>query len=144
MNAIFVDSSYFIALVSECDNWHNAAVEIEAYISDIKSLKLVTSYAVLSEVLASFSRRFDFRQAVSEGIEQIRREERFVIYELTEEVFSNALSLYHARADKRYSLVDCMSMNIMKELGLENVLSYDGDFNQEGLNQIKNKSDFLI
>ena len=130
--------------MSEGDKWHNEAVEIEAYFSNIKSLELVTSYAVLSEVLASFCRRLDFRQAVSEGIGQILREERFKVYELTKEAFVNALTLYHSRFDKRYSLVDCMSMNIMKELGLRSVLSYDGDFNQEGFKQVKVKSEFLI
>ena len=141
MNGLFIDSSFYIALVSEVDNWHRHALEIEDLLSHNNSLRLVTSNAVLSEVLAFFSRRLEFRESASEAVNQLLHETRITKFELTDEAFVRALSLYRARLDKRYSLVDCFSMNIMNELNMRYIVSYDGDFYQEGFMQVKEKSE---
>ena len=43
-----------------------------------------------------------------------------------------ALDLYSQRPDKEYSLVDCMSMVLMRERGITHVLTNDHHFRQEG------------
>ena len=48
------------------------------------------------------------------------------------EQFLAGLALYEARPDKGYSLVDCISMNIMRDLGIESALTADRHFEQEG------------
>jgi predicted nucleic acid-binding protein len=50
----------------------------------------------------------------------------------TSEVFDDALSLYRARPDKTYSLTDCISFVVMRERGIEDALTYDRHFEQEG------------
>lgn len=42
------------------------------------------------------------------------------------------LPLYERRPDKGYSLVDCISMNVMRRLRLRQVLTNDRHFAQEG------------
>ena len=42
------------------------------------------------------------------------------------------MSLYEQRLDKGYSLTDCISMNVMKQLNITEVLSHDKHFTQEG------------
>ena len=46
--------------------------------------------------------------------------------------FRASLDLYRARPDKRYSLVDCISMQTTHEEGLAEVLTNDRHFEQEG------------
>ena len=46
-------------------------------------------------------------------------------------LFERALDLYENRPDKEYSLVDCMSMVVMRERGIEHVLTNDRHFSQE-------------
>ncbi|MFN0095717.1 MAG: hypothetical protein ACKVVT_13190 [Dehalococcoidia bacterium] len=46
------------------------------------------------------------------------------------------LALYEARLDKGYSLVDCISMVTMRELGITDVLSGDRHFAREGFTLI--------
>lgn len=46
--------------------------------------------------------------------------------------FRNGLALYEARPDKGYSLVDCISMVTMRELGITGALTADRHFRQEG------------
>ena len=48
------------------------------------------------------------------------------------ESFLAGLELYRARPDKRYSLVDCISMQTMRREGLTEVLTNDRHFEQEG------------
>jgi uncharacterized protein len=46
--------------------------------------------------------------------------------------FLAGLELYHARPDKGYSLIDCISMQTMRREGLTDVLTNDRHFEQEG------------
>jgi predicted nucleic acid-binding protein len=40
--------------------------------------------------------------------------------------------LYKQRSDKGYSLTDCISMAIMQQMGITDVLTHDKHFTQEG------------
>jgi predicted nucleic acid-binding protein len=42
------------------------------------------------------------------------------------------LTFYESRNDKQYSLIDCISMNVMKNESLVEVLTNDRHFEQEG------------
>lgn len=42
------------------------------------------------------------------------------------------LQLYESRPDRTYSLVDCISMNAMREEGITDALTNDHHFTQEG------------
>lgn len=47
-------------------------------------------------------------------------------------LFDRGLSLYERRRDKKYSHVDCMSMELMRVRGVMHVLTNDHHFSQEG------------
>jgi predicted nucleic acid-binding protein len=46
--------------------------------------------------------------------------------------FHSGLDLFRARPDKRYSLTDCISMQVMRREQLTAVLTNDRHFEQEG------------
>jgi predicted nucleic acid-binding protein len=46
--------------------------------------------------------------------------------------FEQGLALYERRLDKGYSLTDCISMQVMKQLEINEVLTHDKHFKQEG------------
>jgi predicted nucleic acid-binding protein len=50
----------------------------------------------------------------------------------TEESFLAGMKLYEERPDKGYSLTDCVSMNVMRDRELTDVLTNDPHFRQEG------------
>ena len=56
------------------------------------------------------------------------------VLEQTRRSFLGGISLYQGRPDKQYSLVDCISMRWMRSLGIEDVLTNDRHFEQEGFN----------
>jgi uncharacterized protein len=50
----------------------------------------------------------------------------------TQELFESGLVLYQSRLDKGYSLTDCVSMIAMQQEGIQEVLTHDRHFAQEG------------
>ncbi|HWQ35583.1 MAG TPA: hypothetical protein VNQ79_22240 [Blastocatellia bacterium] len=45
-----------------------------------------------------------------------------------------ACELYEARPDKGYSLTDCLSMIVMREQKMSDILTNDHHFTQDGFN----------
>lgn len=50
----------------------------------------------------------------------------------THQTFMMGLGFYESRADKAYSIVDCISMNTMRQTAITEVLTNDHHFTQEG------------
>ena len=128
MQEYFADAWYLIALANRFDNQHAAARRLEA---SIGHRGIVTHDAVLTEVLTYFSGSGPFtRQLMVDFTRSALR--RFLVEPAGRELFAVALDLYEARRDKAYSLVDCMSMSLMRQRGITHVLTNDHHFRQEG------------
>jgi len=130
MTTAFVDTQYFIAIFQESDQWHIAAENVEARISNYD---FVTTESVLCEVLnyiCGFGK--DVRREVSAFVNDICTYPAFRVIEQSSEVFFKALGLYETRLDKGYSLTDCISMNVCRELNIVEILTHDSHFTQKG------------
>jgi predicted nucleic acid-binding protein len=130
MNVGFVDTQYFIAIFQESDQWHERAVELELQIG---GYNFVTTDSVLTEVLNYFSGYGSItRREIAALVADVLADEIFQVIEQTRDVFLNALELCESRLDKGYSLTDCISMNVCRELGITEILTHDHHFEQEG------------
>ncbi len=130
MKIAFVDTQYFAVFFQESDQWHKRAVELE---SQIDGYKFVTTDAVLTEVLNYFSGYGSItRLEIAALVADVLTDENFQVIEQTREVFLNGLELYESRLDKGYSLTDCISMNVCRELSITEILTHDHHFEQEG------------
>ena len=127
--AIFVDTSYFIASVNPRDPLHGAVRRLNR---SVRGVRLVTTDLVLVELLSYFAETEFLRVAAARAVTQLRRQPVYEIVEFNRAAFMAAFSVYEARPDKGYSLVDCHSMLVMKERGIQQVLSSDGHFEQAG------------
>ncbi len=82
---------------------------------------------------AYFSKRgSDARLVAVELVDALRDDPRATIVHQTAGLFFAGVELYRRRLDKGYSLTDCMSMVVCRELGLSDVLTHDRHFEQEG------------
>ncbi len=132
MRRIFVDTSYYVALLFTGDPRHELAGALAMALGS-QPVRLVTSWAVILEVLAWFSRKGPSGRVTAAGLVGRLKASRAVeIVDLTNDVLDEALSLYRSRADKRYSLADCTSMVIAKAMGITEILTTDRDFQAEG------------
>lgn len=130
MKFVFADTSYWIAIISPADQWHRQALDASRRIS---GRKLVTTDEILTELLNYFAEHKSARrQSVAENVNKILLNENIQIIDATHENFLNGFELYQNRLDKGYSLTDCISMNVMREHGISDVLTHDHHFKQEG------------
>jgi predicted nucleic acid-binding protein len=126
---LFVDSVYCVAFTHRRDQ-HRAALALAELISGERS---VTSEPVLVEVLAFMAESGpQGRTAALEIIDDARRASNLTIIPQTHALFEVGLAPYRRRPDKGYSLTDCMSMALCRERGIEQVLTHDRHFAQEG------------
>ena len=131
MRARFLDASFLLMILIPSEPEHGAAVRL---LNEMKGYRLYTSDGVMFEVLAHIS-KWDPETRIN-GVRLMRRlltpGEGFEVLYPTPERIRAALDLYEQRLDQEYSLVDCLSMTLMEEQGITEVLTYDSDFHGEG------------
>jgi uncharacterized protein len=128
MTRYFVDTWFFIVTIDPTDT-HAAAVRRLG--QRLRTEWLITHDAVLTELLNWFADEGSLmRRRVAETARDVLREVDIVATDRP--LFLKSLALYGARSDKEYSLVDCMSMVVMRERGITHVLTNDHHFRREG------------
>jgi hypothetical protein len=73
-----------------------------------------------------------YRETVVAIIEKIRTDGNTMVVPFGSEGMEKALSLYKARPDKAWGLVDCFSFIVLKEKRLKVALCFDEHFRQAG------------
>jgi predicted nucleic acid-binding protein len=130
MRKIFVDTSYWIAVLNPTDSLHDFANNLTL---TLFPSKLVTSELILNELLNHYSGSGSrFREIAVNLILQIQEDENMEVVPITSQLFANAFQLYAQRQDKAWSHTDCSSFCIMQELGILEALTYDKHFEQVG------------
>lgn len=130
MNELFLDTSFSIGLVSPRDQIHEKAIIWSEKIEASK-IPIVTTQAVLLEIGNALSKSV-FRQVGIGLLENLANDSDTTIISLTDEIYNRALELFRTRADKEWSLVDCISFVVMRELNIEAALTADEHFIQAG------------
>ena len=137
MKTVFVDTSYWVAIISPHDQWHAAAKQAR---DKLGPARLVTTDAVLMEFLTMFSTHGnDFRKRAVKAVQEIIAHPNIRVVPQTHELFLKGLKLYKERPDKKYSLHDCISMTVMEDEKLEEILTSDHDFEREGFTILMKK-----
>lgn len=130
MRGVFADASYWVALLNPHDQLHRRA---QALAGKLENADLVTTEFVLAEFLNFYAPRGAMlRSAAAELATRMFEDPRLEIVPSSRKLFAAGLVLYRARRDKRYSLTDCISMVVMRGRALEQVLTQDRHFRQEG------------
>jgi len=127
---VFADTNYWVALINPNDQWRGPAHSAEALLHNVR---LVTTDVILIEVLNFFAEHGkEARLRAVSATEEILSNPDTEVGRHTHESFRAGLTFYEARADKGYSLTDCISMNTMRERNITEVLTHDQHFAQEG------------
>jgi len=124
---LLADSFYYLALANAGDRRHARAVSA----SRDKSARHVTHAWVLAEVgdaLASLGSRRLF----TELLDLLHDDPTASVLPATQELFDRGAALYRARADKEWSLTDCISFVVMRDRGIQDALTGDRHYEQAG------------
>jgi predicted nucleic acid-binding protein len=125
---IFVDTGFFIALLSESDPDHARALEVyESFAGRRLSDLLITTNHVVFETITLARMRAGHALAVQAG-EILYGEKMARIHSATLEEEKAAFAYLARHADKGYSAVDCLSFVVMERMGIHEALAVDRHF----------------
>ena len=127
MKPVFADTSYYIALLSEEDVYHDVAF---AWSKRLLGRTVVTEY-VLVEMGNALSRS-KHRGRYVPLVEHLLNDADTDYVPASPSLFRQGRQLFAARPDKEWSLVDCVSFVVMKHRRLKEALTTDRHFLQAG------------
>ncbi len=130
--AVFVDTSAFYAALDADDANHHAAVRTWHSLEDSGETPSTSNY-VLVETLAVVSRRL--------GLQSARDfQTRFVplleVHWVDEPLHGLAVAAMLTAGRRNLSLVDCVSFEMMRRLGLDKAFAFDAHFVEQGFERI--------
>jgi uncharacterized protein len=125
---IFIDTAAFLAVLNANDQFHPPAKNNWDEMLSLDSALFSSNYVIL-ETTALLQHRF--------GVEAVRLFESDIlpIIEISwveETVHKQGMSALLAANRRDLSLVDCTSFEIMRQIGLETVFTFDPHFREQG------------
>ncbi len=136
MKTVFADTFYWIALLNPRDHWYQTVLN---YTYNHPDQTIITTDGIVEEVLNyTSSRGFLMKQKALLLYKKMLQELNIEVISYNSQLRKLGLELYEQRLDKGYSLTDCISMIVMRQMGIQDVLSHDKHFLQEGFNLVFN------
>jgi len=130
MKNVFADACYWIATVNPGDSLSVMAQNAHQKLGPVL---LVTTDEALTEFLTSLSNQGPhLREKAVKMVRQIMRHSNIRVIAQSRGSFLAGVHLYSQRNDKAYSLPDCVAMNTIRAEGIQEVLTNDHHFEQEG------------
>ena len=130
MKAVFIDTSYLLALELANDQRHQVAKDHWQLL--VKSLPpLVTTSYVFDEVVTFFNSRGYHAKAVQVGNGLLRSPSVKLIH-IDDALFQVGWIYFQQHQDKTYSLTDCISFVVMQQRNISTALTFDKHFVQAG------------
>ena len=129
-NAVFLDTSGWIAILNADDRFH---VQATARLQEFGSSRrpLVTTDWVIAE-LGNGLARVAARARLARAIDVFLKSDSSRLVRIDEAVFRRALELYAQVTDKTWGLVDCASFIVMRDQHIVDALTTDHHFEQAG------------
>lgn len=129
MNQVFADTSFFVAFLNARDVDHAvAAAHMARYEGQI-----ITTDWILVE-LGNFLARCSNRNLFTSFVHDLPTDPRMEILPADRKQFDAGCALYESRSDKAWSMTDCISMVVINQRAICDVLTADHHFEQAGYN----------
>ena len=135
MNQVFVDSSYFKALIDKDDDFHNTAIDIFSLLKKQKTHLITTNY-IVDETLTLLRAKTNL-QAATKLRDMINiGSPTITIYRVASGDDADAWYWFMKNWSK-LSFTDCVSFSVMKRLDLTHVVTFDQHFRRAGFTIVK-------
>ena len=129
---LLADTSALLALVLADDRQHGSAA---LYLRKNPRLRFVMTELILAEAVTLVRARAGPARAVAFADDALRSR-RYDIVFTDALLFRGALAQMRRFADKRLSLTDCVSFELMNSLGLQAAFTFDRDFRDCGFRMV--------
>ena len=127
MADVFVDTFYYLARLSRHDAAHTRAIDLSRQITG----RSVTTAWVLTEVADALQSPHQRAMAL-QLYDTLVGDPNITIVPPGQGIYERGWELYRSRPDKSWSLTDCISFVVMKEINLHEALTGDQHFEQAG------------
>lgn len=126
--AVFVDTSAFYASLDADDDNYQAAMQVWRNLEKLGEVPCTSNY-VLVETMAVVGRRL--------GLQAVRDfQTQFVplleVHWVDESLHKLAVAALLTAGRRNLSLVDCVSFDVMRRLGMEKTFAFDAHFAEQG------------
>jgi predicted nucleic acid-binding protein len=125
---VFLDTVGLLALWVQSDQWHGAAEAAYQQILTARRPRVTTTFVLLE--CGNSAARKPFRQDVVNLERELARRNSLIVP--TDQDWANAWAAYERGRAGDPGIVDCVSMAVMRQLGLTDVFSNDQHFAAAG------------
>ena len=129
---LLADTSALLALYLKDEREHEKA---KRFLQSRPEARLVLTELILAELTTRMRSRAGTDRAV-DAADRILRSTRYEVVFLDEELLRGALGEMSRFSDKRLSLTDCASFELMKRIGLSAAFTFDRDFRDCGFETV--------
>lgn len=129
---LLADTSGLLALVLRNDQHHADAA---AFVRRHQGARFVLTELILAEVTTRLRVLAGAERAVGVA-RSLLESRRYELIFIDSDVLTGALAQMERFADKRLSLTDCTSFELMARLGLDSAFSFDRDFRDCGFQMV--------
>lgn len=135
MKTVFTDTFYFLSPFNPAEQTHRKAV---AFTSE-NNVRIVTTDWVLTELAEGLARSRRGRAEFISTLADLQADPDVKIEPFHPQLMSEGIRLYGSRADKEWSLTDCISFVVMQRDGITEALTGDHHFEQAGFVALLNQ-----
>lgn len=128
---ILVDSGAWYALSDPQERHHTHATGMFTRLTKGEFGRILTSDYVLDETYTLLRMRLGIG-AVTKLRDLLQRSSSLQVLRVSDRDFDHAVDLMLAHGDKRWSLTDCTSFVLMRELEVANAFTFDHNFSEAG------------
>ena len=125
---LLADTSALLALLVRTDGHHEAAVR---FVRQHPHARFLMTDLILSEIVTRVRARTNAAQAVATA-RSLLEGKRYEVLFVDAPLVASALARMEQFGDKRLSLIDCVSFELMDRLGIEHAFAFDRDFRDCG------------
>ena len=125
---LLADTSALLALLLGDDPHHPAAKQ---FVRESRTTRFVITELILAEVVTHVRARTDAARAVAIAGDLLGSRYYDLLF-VDADLLAGALKQMNRFADKRLSLTDCASFEVVERLGLDGAFTFDRDFRDCG------------
>ena len=130
---IFIDTSFWAALMIPRDSRHAQSVELLRRYGDLPA---TTTNHVRGESWTLLTRRVGHWLGLA-YVDRLERTARLTLTFVDQALEAEALSWLRRHDERDYSFVDATSFALMRSLGIREALAFDGDFTAAGFVELR-------
>jgi len=128
---IFIDTSAFLALEDESDQYHEEALQFREQVLRKNRYEVIATSYIMDETLTLIRFRLSIKASIDFS-KKIRKSKVVKIVHVSREMEEKARDIFERYDDKDFSFTDCVSFVVMWETGIKEAFAFDEHFNQIG------------